>query len=122
KLAAIYLASLGPGLWLLWAGPGFFLFDHLFGYFPGPLYDEVVVLSSTVWAWRALTLAWAAVALVGCLPRRGMVAVPLALALLSVVVAYGTRLGIRSTDASVAQALGAVKRIDDLEIHHPREW
>lgn len=122
KLAAIYLASLLPGLWLLWAGPGFFLFDHLFGYFPGPLYDEVVVLSPTVWAWRALTLGWAAVALVGCLPRRWVFAVPLAVALLGVEVGYGTRIGLRSTDASVAQTLGAVHRVDDLEIHHPREW
>lgn len=124
KLIAIYLASLGPGLWLLWAGPGFFLFDHLFGYFPGPLYDEVVVLSQTVWVWRALTLGWAAVALAGCVRRGGLTvaAALLALALLGVEVRYGEQIGLRSTDASVAQTLGAVQRIYDLEIHHPREW
>lgn len=124
KLVGLYAVSLAPGLWLLWAGPGFFLFDHVFGYFPGPLYDEVVVLSSSVWIWRALTLAWAAVALVGCVrePKWMLAAAALALLTLGVELRFGSQIGLRSTDHSVSETLGAVHRIDDLEIHYPREW
>lgn len=123
-LAGLYLASLAPGLWLLWDGPGFFLFDHVFGYFPGPLYDEVVVLSSAVWAWRALSVGWAVVLVlsVGRRRRGALVGAGLGLCLFAVEAGFGTTLGLRSTDASVARALGGTERIDDLEIHYPAEW
>lgn len=124
KLAGLYIVSLAPGLWLLWAGPGFFLFEHVFGYFPGPLYDEVVVLSATVWSWRALTLAWTIAALVGCVrePRWMLAAGTIAFLTFGIEIGFGTQIGLRSTDQSVSETLGAVHRIDDLEIHHPREW
>lgn len=133
KRAALYVTGalvlpLAWGLSTLYRGPAFFLFDHAFGYFPGPLYDEVVVFSGSVLAYRALTLAWVGALLLGCLAlgtrkrRFGLMAVGVAVLAFGVEAAYGDTFGLRSTDASVARALGGTKTVDDLELHYPREW
>jgi hypothetical protein len=125
-------ASLAWSLSTLYRGPSFFLFDHYFGYFPGPLYDEVILFSTPLLVFRALTLLWAWVLILICDAvgaewssdrfSRGVLAAVLACALLFVSFREGTRLGFRTTDRSLADALGATRTIDKLEVHYPREW
>ena len=49
--------ALGTTLWRLYAQPPLFAYDHLWGYFAGPLYDELVQVSGPLLAFRASTLA-----------------------------------------------------------------
>ena len=131
-VAVLEIIPLLLGLSTLYWGPSFFLFDHFFGYFPGPLYDEVVTISWTLLAFRGLTLLWAVVACLLCAAlaidgagrraNRGITAAVLALALLGISFFAGTRIGFRTTEASLADALGGVRTADGLEIHYPREW
>lgn len=120
---------LGLSLWEVYAGPAFFFFDHLFGYYPGPLYDEVVVASAPLLAFRGLTVLWTLSLLLFCAahaPRRRLRAVisaaVLPLLLVGVGLFAGPRLGWRATDRSIAAKLGGFVEIDGLEIHHPKEW
>jgi tetratricopeptide (TPR) repeat protein len=132
--AWIVLIETGTLLWslssLYW-GPSFFLFDHLFGYFPGPLYDEVIVTSSAIVLFRGLTLLWALTAAIAAsaspltgAPRRKRLAwaVILALSCVGVSARWGPTIGFRSTDAQIADVLGGKRLIDHLEVHYPREW
>ena len=57
-LAALLL--LGARLLAAWRGPEAYLLDPLWGYFPGPLYDEVVPLDARVLLGRTEALGWAA--------------------------------------------------------------
>ncbi len=126
-VGSIELASLGVNLWSLYSGPGFFVFDHFFGYFPGPLYDESVLLTPAVLLFRGLTLCWALVVVAACgaarersMQRR--LAVFAGLTLLALSLAFGDRLGFRTSDAHVARTLGGLREEGPLEIHHPIEW
>jgi hypothetical protein len=124
--------SLAAGLSTLYTGPSFFLYDHFFGYFPGPLYDEVVLVSHALLVFRALTLLWAMVLILVCAAlgaewpgernRAAGWALLLGAGLLIISRVEGTHFGYRTTDASLADALGGVRQIDQLEIHYPREW
>jgi hypothetical protein len=128
----VEIGTLLFGLSRLYTGPGFFLFDHFFGYFPGPLYDEVVTVTPALLYFRAETVLWALTGMCLCATlgaewpgERNRAAVStffLAAGLTIFTVIEGSHLGYRSTDAAVAEALGGVRTIDDLEIHYPREW
>lgn len=128
-VGAIVVASLVAGLKSIYDGPAFFLFDHFLGYFPGPLYDELVPVSPALLSFRALTIGWALLVLVACAAHRrpssttSLVAtVLLASALVITSLVGGTRLGFTSTDSHVAQVLGGTREVDGIEIHHPAEW
>jgi hypothetical protein len=131
-VAAIEVVSLAASVSTIYTGPVYFVFDHLFGYFPGPLYDETILVSPALLSFRAATIGWgaAAVAVVGALgsgdraSRRmhASWAIALGAALLGVSPVWGTDLGWRTTDRSLAKALGGETRIDRLELHYPRDW
>lgn len=132
SVALVELGSIGWGVWTIYSGPSFFLYDHFFGYLPGPIYDETVPFATPLLAFRALTLVWAMAVASTCSawggepgPERSRATRRAAvLATLAVLVAtFGsTRLGFHTTEASLANSLGGVRRIDQLEIHYPREW
>lgn len=58
-VALIFLASLAVALWPLWRGPQIFAFHHLGGMLPGPLYDEAIAATPTLWIFRAATMLYA---------------------------------------------------------------
>ncbi len=130
-VAAVELASLAVSLWSIYAGPAFFMYDHFFGYWPGPLYDETVLVAAPLLVFRAMTLLWALAAILACgmadpretTARRSAIGAGLlAVLLLATSLRFSTELGYRTTDRSLAAALGAEKRVDDLVLHFPREW
>lgn len=57
--AAVALLALLARLWIAYRGPEAYLLDPLWGYFPGPLYDEAVPLDGRVWLARGEALGWA---------------------------------------------------------------
>jgi hypothetical protein len=69
--AGVAVVLLAARLWLAYRGPEAYLLDPLWGYFPGPLYDEVLPLDARVWLARGEAVGWAlAVAgLAAALPR-----------------------------------------------------
>ncbi len=131
---AILLASLAVSAWPLATGPQSFFYNHLAGFVPGPLYDELVRLEAPLVAYRRLTVAWGAAVVfaVALLWRRGRLGLPrarpaailLLLASLALVLA-GTvsrhEAGWEQTDASVEEALGGRFEGERCTVVHPRE-
>jgi hypothetical protein len=132
---AAALASLVVSLWPLWSGPQIFALNHLFGYFPGPLYDEALTVDARLLAYRALTLFWTALLLFGTAvaldPRTarlrlarpgaadwaGLLALASALALFF---AFDFELGLRTREADLDRALGGRRETAHFVLHFPR--
>src|SRR2546427_2630856 len=79
--AAVFAGSLAIALWPVVRGPQVFVFHHLSGMYPGPIYDEAISTSRALWLFRGDTLlyagACAGIALIAGPPRprrRGVVA------------------------------------------------
>lgn len=133
--AAAALLSLATTLWPLWAGPQVFALNHLFGYFPGPLYDEALSVDRRLWIFRGLTLIWAglfvATACASLDPATGRLRRPRpapagAIALLVLAAAAGAgwafdgSLGLRTGEAEVDRALGGRRETAHFILHFPR--
>lgn len=121
--------------WPVLTGPQVFLYDHLLGYLPGPLYDEVVEIQSPLLFFRLFTLAQA-VALLGATtlfwregrlslaPRphlAGLFLLTAGGALSTWGLLDGSRLGFRQSNETVARALGATTEGTSCVVVHPRE-
>jgi len=141
---AVTLAALVPvadalrALLDFYTSPAVFAYGHFFGYFPGPLYDELVELPGALWTLRAVT-ACAVLALIALLaahrdpdtrrlrlrPRSGRGALSLvALAcagLFGLATWNASALGHRGSSAHVAEVLGARFESARCELIVPRE-
>ncbi|HEY0838635.1 MAG TPA: hypothetical protein VGD74_00475, partial [Vulgatibacter sp.] len=131
---AVVIGSLLRSAWPLAFGPQSFFYDHLAGFVPGPLYDEVVTIRTPLLAFRSLTLAWAGV-VVGASAlcwKNGRLALPSlrpgAILLLAASVAAASILGSRRNEdgweqsaASIERALGARTEGGRCTVIHPRE-
>jgi hypothetical protein len=58
-LVTAVAGSLGSTLWTAWRGPAAFALDHLLGVFPGPLYDERLLVDARLVLFRLSTAALA---------------------------------------------------------------
>ncbi|MEW6433879.1 MAG: hypothetical protein AB1730_20430 [Myxococcota bacterium] len=114
-------------VWPILFGPQVYAYNHLAGYLPGPLYDEVLeVPASLLWfrlATVALSVVFVALARrVSPLPRwgRGDVGL-LALASLAFVLIEwnGVSLGFRMNDETLAARLGGTWENEALVVHYP---
>lgn len=59
-LTMAVLLSVGLGIWLFefFSLPQVYFYNHVWGYWPGPIYDESVQLTSGLFYFRAITLLW----------------------------------------------------------------
>ncbi|TMA27820.1 MAG: hypothetical protein E6J78_09125 [Deltaproteobacteria bacterium] len=124
-VAAIFVAALAVSLWPVLRGPQVFVFDHLGGMYPGPLYDEAIRPSSALWIFRGATLLYAGAAIGVALVANGQrrSAVPL---LLCAVGALWLSLQAQAlhwkASASLLDAeLGGRLETGHLVLHFPRE-
>jgi len=134
---ALYFLAIAAGLgamaWPVLTGPQVFLYHHLLGFLPGPLYDEVVQIERPLVIYRLLTVAWGAGTLGLCallwrdgrLGRPGLRPFAAALvgaAALLVAAGHGNRheIGYAQSDESVAQALGGRSEGERCTVIHPR--
>lgn len=130
----LLLASLAWTVWPVVLGPQVFAFNFFLGMFPGPLYDEALVVTSSLLWFRLETVLWA-LALGTCaaavFPAPGpthprhrarvlgtLLGVALCITLLE---ANAVRLGFRSSDAAVRAALGGRTETEHADILYPRE-
>jgi hypothetical protein len=133
--ALLVLLSAVPTAWPIVAGPQVFAFNHFLGHMPGPLYDEALSITPALAWFRLETLLWAA-GLVGLaaglldtgsgrLGRSGLrpgllASLALPLAVIVFMETRGPELGLRMTDAYLAEALGGVRETEHFRLHYPR--
>ncbi len=125
--AAIALAGLVATLWPVYAGPQVFAFDHLFGWFPGPLYDERLAPGAALWLYRGLTSCAAAAVLAALWalearrPRRRLLLAALLWAGFLAGVLSEHRFGAAVSEGDIDRALGGRLDVPGLVLHYPRE-
>jgi hypothetical protein len=123
----LVLALLGLALWPLYSGPQLFAASHVWGWFPGPLYDENLSPPVSLLEYRGLTLlGWASIVsfLSGVNRSRPiglLLASLLAAVLFGVGVAQEHRLGLVTSVADIDRALGGIRATEHLRLHYPRE-
>ena len=124
-VALVFAASLSVALWPLWRGPQVFVFHHLGGMFPGPIYDEAIAATPALWIFRGGTLLYALAAcgvtrFAGGSRRGGLLALVAggAAVLLSL---QAERFHWKASAAQIDAELGGLLRTDHLVLHFPRE-
>ncbi len=113
-------ALLGHAAWGGYFGPQAFGYDHLLGYFPGPLYDDDLQIPAALWWFRALTLGLTGVAFAS-LASAPRLTLPVLACLVWATGPLEHRIGTRSSVADLDRALGFLRTSDGLTIHAPRE-
>ncbi len=126
------------GLFTAWPivfGPQVYAFNHFLGHLPGPLYDEALEVTPRLAWFRLETLLVAGlVALLAVVsldvregrlgrPRPGPCAWALLLVLgggVALLEAHAPALGLRMTDAALAEQLGGVRDTPHFRFHYPR--
>ncbi len=135
-LAPLVLALME--LWGFYATPAIYAYGHLFGYFPGTIYDPDITLTATYGSFRVLSLVWLLAIwasftaswnpetqrpdtlIVARRWRLGLTAA--GLALVGVFgMAWGPELGHRSTAESIEEALGGRLEGERCVVIHPAE-
>jgi len=126
--ALLALGSLAGSLAAAWRGPGAYVLDPLWGYWPGPVYDEALRLDARLVFSSVRTLALAAAvvaaAALGLAAARGRrVVAPLLslLAALGCVGALGAARDEGKDRKAIARALGGALAGPRCDLHFPRE-
>jgi hypothetical protein len=109
--AGVALLFLAVRLWWAYRGPEAYLTDPLWGYFPGPLYDEALPLDGRLWLARGEAVGWAvavagAAELLASPGLRASPAAPAGLRRALALLAAGLCLGGSAWGARVAQQGG----------------
>src|SRR5216684_1202729 len=127
-VAAVFTATLVVSLWPVARGPQIFAFHHLGGWFPGPIYDEGIRPSRSLWIFRTATILYAgacagAALLAGPGRRRAaglalVAACGLPAAWLSL---HAERFHWKATAAGLDAELGGSLRTEHIVLHFPRE-
>ena len=120
-VALVFAGSLAVALWPVLRGPQVFVFHHLGGMYPGPIYDEAIRASPALWLFRLCTLLYALACCALSFGRRGAW-----LALLCGVPALGLslnaeRLHWKASVPLIDAALGGRLETEHLLLHFPRE-
>jgi tetratricopeptide (TPR) repeat protein len=124
------MAIAGVALWTVWPllwGPQIFVYSHLGGYIPGPLYDEELRIPAALFWFRLGSLCLVATcAGVGALlvPRRSESRVgagllsALSLTSMLIIEWNGSTLGFRMTDASLRNILSGLRETPQVALHY----
>lgn len=116
-----FLLAVGGPVYDLGLYPQFYTYNHVFGGILGPIYDEQLAVRRGLFAFRGLTLLWAAVAVLlghrvrGRGPRWGIPACALAI---GTVYLFSAPLGLNTTATSLQQNLGGHTRTAHFDIYY----
>ncbi len=123
----VLFGDLVISLWPLYFGPQSFTYDQLLGWFPGPLYDELLAPPTALWIFRGLTILAAAAALLGLSilssrrPRGRLLATAALLAAFFIGVGLEHRFGAITSVEDIDRALGGRRVTPHCVLHYPRE-
>lgn len=70
--ALLLIATICLSLWRLYSNPSVFFYNPIIGFFPGPLYDEVIPITPTLLIYRATVVCWGLLFLVILRLLRGL--------------------------------------------------
>ncbi|MEQ9619713.1 MAG: hypothetical protein RIG61_11135 [Deltaproteobacteria bacterium] len=56
--ALIIIGTIIYSLWKLYSNPSLFVYNPVFGFFPGPIYDEAIPVTLTLVVYRIITVLW----------------------------------------------------------------
>lgn len=133
--ALLLLASLLVTVQPIVFGPQVFAFNVFLGHLPGPLYDEALQMTAALGWFRLETLLWAcafvglAMSLLDVRTGRlslkgarvgGLGLVALCAVGIGMLEARAPQLGLRMTDAYLAEELGGVRETEHFILHYPR--
>src|SRR6266481_30124 len=126
--AAVFAGSLASALWPVVRGPQVFVFHHLGGMYPGPIYDEAISTSRALWLFRGDTLlyagACAGIALIAGTPRprrRGILALLACGAGAAWMSLQAEKLHWKAAASQLDAELGGRMETEHLLLHFPRE-
>ena len=103
-------------LWDLGLHPQFYHYNHVFGGVLGPIYDETLALRPGLFAFRGLTLLWAAALVAWAMGRRSrLVAIGATIAL---TYALGPWLGLTTPAWRTQQVLGSHARSAHIDLYY----
>lgn len=54
----VLIISVAYSLWSLYWSPSIFFYNSIIGYFPGPIYDEIIPITRTLILYRVIILLW----------------------------------------------------------------
>jgi len=124
----LFILDIGLGLYEFYASPNIDVFGHLWGYYPGALYDWYVKVKPAYLYFRLLTLSLIAGLLVlyyrraHCLPSKALLATSLLLMLPAAAgFIYGERFGFRSSPRTLVTHLGQQLRGPRCTVVLPKE-
>ena len=109
-------------LWLKWRVP-IYVYSVSWGYFPGPIYDEWIPITTTLWLHRLWSLCFAALLVVTALMKFQRPVKGFAVILISVVILLSTmyamrfRVGFDATYEDVRSELSATMKSDHVIIY-----
>ncbi len=112
-------------LWPIVFGPQVYAYNHLAGFLPGPLYDEVLLVPQGLYWFQLATLLMAASAgALFCwrLTKHGLRLGVLLGSLALLLELDGVSLGFRSSTRHVQEVLGQSATRGQLVLHFPIEW
>jgi hypothetical protein len=115
------LLAVGGPLYDLGLHPQFYTYNHVFGGVLGPIYDEQLAVRSGLFAFRGVTLLWAALALSLGRQLRGRGprwAVPACVVALGAAYACSVPLGINTTTAALQDRLGGHTRTAHFDLYY----
>ncbi len=108
-ISVLVILGFGLLLWELFNYPQVYFHNHVWGYWPGPVYDDIVELNPAVILFRFITLLWAALFwLMPFVRNRKGVRFPVVLVLAALMLSYLNmgRAGILSSESLLQQVLG----------------
>ncbi len=122
---SVIVVSAAHTLWPIVFGPQVFAYNHLGGFLPGPLYDEVLTVPGGLYWFRLATLFAAAAAFLLFryrLTKRGLFPLALSATAFVTLELLGVDCGFRMNDAALKLKLGASHTVQHLTVHYPAEF
>lgn len=122
--AILLFISLGIFVWELFSYPAVFYHNHVWGFWPGPIYDDVVVLRPSLVFFRYITLCW--IALLWLMPHwqtRKNLRLPVLLLVASLMLSYFnlSKAGILHSETWIQQQLGGKLETEHSIIYYDRQ-
>ncbi len=122
---AVFCILAGSLLLTFFLFPQLYFFNHVFGYWPGPIYDESVTFPAGLALYRTITLAWIGVFwLIPRFNQQGHIARAIFLMLIaSLALNYvcATRSGIISPASHIQSELGGIHQTDHFSLYYSME-